>query len=178
VRCRSPFIVPSSPVRSDSPPVGDQWLHEVKFDGYRVQLHIDGQHVTIFSKNGTDSPSGAALLLSLSLSTARSPRAIPKAIAIPMLIRKVKPRPVWCSPLQQRKESMQASVRARCVYGCVVGGGATASSRNRWFHISANFPCEATVMACHLRKQNQAERWDWAAGEGVGVNQKVARLLF
>jgi bifunctional non-homologous end joining protein LigD len=54
VQRKSPFIVPSSPSRRDSPPAGDGWLHEVKFDGYRVQLHKDNQHVTIFSKNGAD----------------------------------------------------------------------------------------------------------------------------
>jgi bifunctional non-homologous end joining protein LigD len=54
VQRKSPFIIRSSPVRRDNPPVGHGWLHEVKFDGYRVQLHKDGQHVTIFSKNGAD----------------------------------------------------------------------------------------------------------------------------
>jgi bifunctional non-homologous end joining protein LigD len=35
-----------------SPPIGDAWLHEVKFDGYRVQLHKLDTAVAIFSKNG------------------------------------------------------------------------------------------------------------------------------
>ena len=36
------------------PPAGDGWLHEVKFDGYRCQLHKAGDEVVIFSKNGRD----------------------------------------------------------------------------------------------------------------------------
>ena len=48
----SPFIIPAQPSLSDSPPKGDRWLHEIKFDGYRVQLHKDGKNVAIYSRNG------------------------------------------------------------------------------------------------------------------------------
>jgi len=33
------FIEPAQPKLRASPPVGDGWLHEVKFDGYCIQLH-------------------------------------------------------------------------------------------------------------------------------------------
>ena len=51
---KSLFIVPAQPALKAAPPKGDQWLHEVKFDGYRVQLHLTEGAVTIFSKNGAD----------------------------------------------------------------------------------------------------------------------------
>ena len=35
-------------------PTGPDWLHEVKFDGYRVQAHKVGRDVVIFSRNGHD----------------------------------------------------------------------------------------------------------------------------
>jgi bifunctional non-homologous end joining protein LigD len=35
-------------------PVGAQWLHEIKFDGYRVQAHINGGRKKIFTRNGLD----------------------------------------------------------------------------------------------------------------------------
>ena len=35
-------------------PAGDGWLHEVKFDGYRVQAHKVGSRVVIYSRNGHD----------------------------------------------------------------------------------------------------------------------------
>ena len=35
-------------------PAGDGWVHEVKFDGYRVQAHKVGSRVIIFSRNGHD----------------------------------------------------------------------------------------------------------------------------
>ena len=51
---KSPFIVPSAPVLAKSPPVGPEWLHEVKFDGWRAQLHLAGDEVTIYTRNGND----------------------------------------------------------------------------------------------------------------------------
>jgi bifunctional non-homologous end joining protein LigD len=35
-------------------PSGDRWIHEVKFDGYRVQVHIANEAVKIFTRNGHD----------------------------------------------------------------------------------------------------------------------------
>ena len=46
------FIPPCSPIPAKAVPVGDGWLHEVKFDGYRVQVHKTGKDVTIYSRNG------------------------------------------------------------------------------------------------------------------------------
>jgi bifunctional non-homologous end joining protein LigD len=34
--------------------VGDVWLHEVKFDGYRYQLHKTQDEAVIFSRNGRE----------------------------------------------------------------------------------------------------------------------------
>jgi bifunctional non-homologous end joining protein LigD len=48
------FIEPSSPVLHLEPPVVPEWLHEVKHDGWRAQLHLRGGKATIFGKNGGD----------------------------------------------------------------------------------------------------------------------------
>ena len=48
------FIQPCSPIHAKEVPAGDGWLHEVKFDGYRVQAHKVGSRVIIFSRNGHD----------------------------------------------------------------------------------------------------------------------------
>ena len=40
------FISPAQPALSDRPPHGHGWVHEVKFDGYRVQLHKAGYLLT------------------------------------------------------------------------------------------------------------------------------------
>ncbi|HEY8578168.1 MAG TPA: ATP-dependent DNA ligase [Devosia sp.] len=36
----------------DLPPAGGDWLHEIKYDGYRCQLHVDGRAVTTYTRNG------------------------------------------------------------------------------------------------------------------------------
>jgi bifunctional non-homologous end joining protein LigD len=48
------FIEPCSPIAAKAVPTGADWLHEVKFDGYRVQAHKAGKDVVIFSRNGHD----------------------------------------------------------------------------------------------------------------------------
>ena len=38
----------------DAPPGGDQWLHEIKYDGYRIGCVIDKKGVRLISRNGKD----------------------------------------------------------------------------------------------------------------------------
>jgi bifunctional non-homologous end joining protein LigD len=35
-------------------PVGPQWLHEIKFDGYRVQIHLNWGKRKVYTRNGLD----------------------------------------------------------------------------------------------------------------------------
>ena len=51
---RTAFIVPSAPVLKRAPPSGPEWLHEVKHDGWRAQLHRHDGGATILSKSGKD----------------------------------------------------------------------------------------------------------------------------
>ena len=46
------FIQPCIPMPAKAVPDGHAWLHEVKFDGYRVQAHKEGSRVVIYSRNG------------------------------------------------------------------------------------------------------------------------------
>jgi len=48
------FIEPALPKLRASPPLGDVWIHEVKFDGYRIQLHKTLSTVSLYSKGGSD----------------------------------------------------------------------------------------------------------------------------
>jgi hypothetical protein len=59
---RTAFIVPSAPVLKRVPPSGPEWLHEVKHDGWRAQLHRHDAGATILSK--THCPFGIAAQLS------------------------------------------------------------------------------------------------------------------
>ena len=70
---RIPFIPIASPKLRRAPPTGPEWLHEVKFDGFRIQLHKAGDDVRLYSRNGKDFtdrfPSIAAAVLRLAART-------------------------------------------------------------------------------------------------------------
>ena len=48
------FIPPAVPVLRATPPAGEGWLHEVKFDGWRAQLHKVGHESVVLPKSGHD----------------------------------------------------------------------------------------------------------------------------
>ena len=48
------FIPPCIPTRTFKVPVGPDWIHEVKHDGYRLQVHRDGDGVRLFTRRGFD----------------------------------------------------------------------------------------------------------------------------
>jgi bifunctional non-homologous end joining protein LigD len=35
-------------------PAGERWIHEIKFDGYRVQLHLINEGIKVFTRRGND----------------------------------------------------------------------------------------------------------------------------
>jgi bifunctional non-homologous end joining protein LigD len=41
------FVPPQLASLRSKPPAGDNWLHEIKYDGYRLQIHLDKGKVTI-----------------------------------------------------------------------------------------------------------------------------------
>jgi ATP dependent DNA ligase domain len=45
---------PCIPTRGTAVPVGQDWLHEVKYDGYRLTVQRDGKRVRLFTRNGHD----------------------------------------------------------------------------------------------------------------------------
>src|SRR5260370_6928883 len=48
------FIAPCLPINAPRPPSGDQWLHEIKHDGFRVIARKDGKRVKLYSRPGND----------------------------------------------------------------------------------------------------------------------------
>jgi bifunctional non-homologous end joining protein LigD len=48
------FIEPALATSIDRTPSGSRWIHEIKFDSYRVQLHIANEGVRVFTRNGHD----------------------------------------------------------------------------------------------------------------------------
>jgi ATP-dependent DNA ligase len=49
------FIEPQLPSLVDQPPVGKHWIHEIKHDGYRSLVVIEGSEARVFNRNGFDS---------------------------------------------------------------------------------------------------------------------------
>src|SRR6185437_12212912 len=48
------FIEPALASLIERVPSGDRWLHEIKFDGYRVQVHLANTVVRVFTRRGHD----------------------------------------------------------------------------------------------------------------------------
>jgi bifunctional non-homologous end joining protein LigD len=48
------FVAPSLATLSATAPASDHWVHEIKFDGYRIQARINGGTVSLKTRNGLD----------------------------------------------------------------------------------------------------------------------------
>jgi len=48
------FVEPQLTRLVEQPPSGADWVHEVKFDGYRMQLHVEGGKARLFTRKGLD----------------------------------------------------------------------------------------------------------------------------
>lgn len=48
------FIEPCLAKLDTNPPAGPEWVHEVKFDGYRMQAHVSAGHTVLFTRTGLD----------------------------------------------------------------------------------------------------------------------------
>jgi bifunctional non-homologous end joining protein LigD len=48
------FLAPSLASPCDKPPSGPKWVHEIKYDGYRIQARIDGRSVKLLTRKNLD----------------------------------------------------------------------------------------------------------------------------
>ncbi|MBR1302166.1 non-homologous end-joining DNA ligase [Bradyrhizobium sp. AUGA SZCCT0042] len=48
------FIKPQLAILKSKAPVGQQWLHEIKYDGYRVQVYVNAGKKKVYTRNGRD----------------------------------------------------------------------------------------------------------------------------
>jgi len=48
------FVPPCIPTRAPKPPAGPDWVHEIKHDGYRLQVRREGDVVRLFTHRGYD----------------------------------------------------------------------------------------------------------------------------
>ena len=48
------FIAPCLPTNASQPPSGEDWLHEIKHDGFRIIARKGGNRVRLYSRLGND----------------------------------------------------------------------------------------------------------------------------
>ncbi|MCD1262570.1 DNA ligase D [Shinella sumterensis] len=48
------FLPPTLATLASAPPAGERWLHEIKFDGYRLQARIEAGRVKLLTRSGLD----------------------------------------------------------------------------------------------------------------------------
>ncbi len=48
------FIKPQLATLKSRTPKGEQWLHEIKYDGYRIQVHLNRGRKKVYTRNGLD----------------------------------------------------------------------------------------------------------------------------
>jgi bifunctional non-homologous end joining protein LigD len=48
------FIEPALATSIAKAPSGERWIHEIKFDGYRVQVHLANETIQVFTRRGHD----------------------------------------------------------------------------------------------------------------------------
>jgi bifunctional non-homologous end joining protein LigD len=48
------FVEPALASSIEKVPSGERWVHEIKFDGYRVQLHVAHEDIKVFTRRGHD----------------------------------------------------------------------------------------------------------------------------
>jgi bifunctional non-homologous end joining protein LigD len=48
------FVEPALATRVEAPPKGDDWIHEIKYDGYRMLAAVSGESVRLYTRNGLD----------------------------------------------------------------------------------------------------------------------------
>jgi bifunctional non-homologous end joining protein LigD len=48
------FVDPCLAMLTDRAPSGARWIHEIKYDGYRVQAHRDGDAISLYTRRGHD----------------------------------------------------------------------------------------------------------------------------
>jgi bifunctional non-homologous end joining protein LigD len=48
------YLEPCDPTLQENAPHGKEWVYEIKADGYRAQLHLEDEHVIVYSRTGLD----------------------------------------------------------------------------------------------------------------------------
>lgn len=120
------------PTAGKAVPSGPDWIHEVKYDGYRIRLERDGDRVRLFSKGGHDWTSRYPWIVETALKIRKS-QFIIDGEAVVLDVRGVSD----FNALHSRKEDHEVQLYA---FDCLAYDGDDLSR-----------------LPLHLRKQNLAQ---------------------
>jgi len=67
-----PLFEPCIPTRGTKVPMGWDWIHEIKHDGYRLIVQREGKRVRLFTRNGNDWTDRYPLIVQAALSNRTS----------------------------------------------------------------------------------------------------------
>jgi hypothetical protein len=65
----SGFVPPCIPTRAPNAPAGADWIHEIKHDGYRLQVQRNGYSVRLFTRPAKNRPGNLRLRPGVSSTT-------------------------------------------------------------------------------------------------------------
>jgi ATP-dependent DNA ligase len=86
------FIEPALAASIDKVPSGSRWIHEIKFDGYRVQVHIKDARSRSSPAVATSGPSASARSLPMSLrSTLGPPSSMARSLCRGQMASRISP---------------------------------------------------------------------------------------
>src|SRR5215469_2496478 len=83
------FIAPCLPSSAPQAPSGDEWLHEIKHDGFRVIARKDGTRVRLYSRPGNDLTYRFPLIVELARLRSRSCTIDGEAVACMVMASRV-----------------------------------------------------------------------------------------
>ena len=76
------FVPTMQPTLVAEPPEGDQWIHEIKHDGYRTELLLNGIYSRAFTRNGHDWSDRYKLILDVAQSLPGTPALLDGEIIV------------------------------------------------------------------------------------------------
>jgi hypothetical protein len=113
---RDGYVPPCIPTRAYSAPAGPGWVHEIKHDGYRLQVRREGDTVRLFTRRGYDWILATRNTLKVSSALGRS-RTAGKADFCgsgrrgSLLLRRA--GPLRCAPQDAHGAALRASISGR-----------------------------------------------------------------
>ena len=122
------FIPPCRPIVAEQPPRGPGWAHELKHDGYRLQVHVRDGRVRLYTMNGADWSKRYPLIARRPRGSRALPSSTPKWSAC---LRRAFPTSTPCTVAPWITPRSRSASICSCATGTICGGVRWSSARRR-----------------------------------------------